>query len=169
MRAFLAGRDRDGRASRRLQQAREWVDGQSSTKMDYWEVRRECWFCCGLCVCGVIRSLFCCKERCLLVKPCSYTRGAAAMATLLGATGSTRCLVCTECCELCCALSCVLCCCMVQQHNCQYDTKTYIQQYPSAAATISYSCQRLRCVSFCSVPLYGIVFALLSSLLPVNS
>lgn len=41
MRAFLAGRDRDGRASRRLQQAREWVDGQSSTKMDYWEVRRE--------------------------------------------------------------------------------------------------------------------------------
>eukprot|EP00904_Undaria_pinnatifida_P008783 jgi/Undpi1/5034/HiC_scaffold_19.g08386.m1 len=37
MRAFLAGRDRDGRASRRLQQAREWVDGQSSTKMDYWE------------------------------------------------------------------------------------------------------------------------------------
>lgn len=38
MRAFLARRDRDGRASRRLQQAREWVDGHSSTKMVYWEV-----------------------------------------------------------------------------------------------------------------------------------
>ena len=38
MRAFLAERERDGRASRRLQQAREWVDAQSSIKMDYWEV-----------------------------------------------------------------------------------------------------------------------------------
>ncbi|CAB1115434.1 unnamed protein product [Ectocarpus sp. CCAP 1310/34] len=37
MRAFLRRRDRDGRASRRLQQAREWVDGCSSTKMGYWE------------------------------------------------------------------------------------------------------------------------------------
>lgn len=39
MRAFLARRDRDGRASRRLRQAREWVDGHTSTKMVYWEVR----------------------------------------------------------------------------------------------------------------------------------
>ena len=38
MRAFLAYRDRNGRAARRLQQAREWVDGHSSTKMVYWEV-----------------------------------------------------------------------------------------------------------------------------------
>lgn len=41
MRAFLARRDCEGRASQRLRQAKEWVDGQSSTKIVYWEVRRE--------------------------------------------------------------------------------------------------------------------------------
>lgn len=39
MRTFLSRRDRDARACRRLQEAREWVDGNSSTKMVYWEVR----------------------------------------------------------------------------------------------------------------------------------
>ncbi|CAM9232703.1 unnamed protein product [Ascophyllum nodosum] len=37
MNAFLARRDRDGRAWRRLREAKEWIDGQSSTKMVYWE------------------------------------------------------------------------------------------------------------------------------------
>lgn len=39
MRAFLAHRDSAARASRRLRQAKEWVDKQSSAKIVYWEVR----------------------------------------------------------------------------------------------------------------------------------
>lgn len=39
MKAFLESRDQGERASWRLQQAKEWIDGTSSTKISLWEVR----------------------------------------------------------------------------------------------------------------------------------
>lgn len=38
MRLFWDHRDRAARASRRLQETKEWADGKSATKIMYWEV-----------------------------------------------------------------------------------------------------------------------------------
>lgn len=90
MRAFLAGRDRDGRASRRLQQAREWVDGQSSTKMDYWEVRRKFGF-----------------VRCVRVRRFALYSVLLVWFVYTCTSVHVRCAVCCELCAVLCAVCCV--------------------------------------------------------------